>query len=74
MIVKIKDLNWKQLTAFLKNTINSSSKQYKTCQIISSSTRHNKINWSSTYKEAHEYIRPEMLELEINTDTWEIVK
>ncbi len=70
MMVKIRDLTWKQLNDFLKNTVNVTGHEYKTCKIITSYTRYNKIEWARTYKEAHQYIRPEMLDLKINTATW----
>ena len=74
MMVKIRDLTWKQLNDFLKNTKHVTGHEYKTCRIITSYTRHNKIDWSRTYKEAHQYIRPEMLDLQVNTVTWGLTR
>lgn len=73
MIKKIKDLTWKEVNLFAKNTPNVSSAQYKTCKLISSYTRHNKIDWNSTHKESHSFIHPERLELKVNLATWEQV-
>ena len=73
MIVKVKDMTWKQITDFLKNTMRVCSKQYKVCRLISAYTRHNKVRWADTYKEAHAYVNPDLLELSVNVDTWEVV-
>lgn len=73
MIKKIKDLTWKEVNLFAKNTLNVGSAQYKTCKLISSYTRHNKTDWSRTYKESHSFIHPEKLELKVNLSTFERV-
>lgn len=73
MTKKIKDLSWSEIIAFLSKTNNVVSPQYYVCRLISAFTRHNKTNWPATYKEAFLYVNQDMLELEINVETWRIV-